>query len=673
MVSIKSPSARGRRSTDPKNRLVNRKNLISIADLTNDEIGEIFALADAAEKLRSEQVAAGQIMATLFYEPSTRTRLSFESAMHRLGGGVISCSDMKASSTAKGETVADTAKVVSTYADVLVVRHYWDGAVGAMAEHADIPVINAGDGSHEHPTQTLCDLYTLRKEKGEIKGLTVVICGDLKNGRTIHSLVYALARFGANVVTLAANGMELPQYVLDRLEKEYGYSLVPVAPDDLSAVVTETDALYLTPKQPHQLALFTELGPAIQTRLSTMASGLRYDAFYMTRKQKERIKEGSNGGPYPAIGARFLREQRFKDTVVMHPLPRVDELSPEVDKDRRGIYFKQAAYGVPVRMALLKFLFDRRASKRAAAKQRRAVYQSPERLSPQCANPNCITVTEPASTVRNFFLTAGGPGSALILVCAYCDHRSKFHLVGHVNSKRYCPYDVAVADTVTEWFTKDQLAIFNSIKEAEELGYEPYKSGPQRSLMDEAEIQAALREISEQIMRGCDDPNRLLILGVRSKGSHLAQRIAAELERRQKRKPEVGEIEIYGVGDEIRRASAAGDDAAPLALKDREIILVDDVIYTGRTAKTALSIIFRSGRPRSVRLAVLIDRGHREVPVKPNYVGKHIPSSEGERVRVKLRESEGDEKDKVVIYSIITPADKRQLAAGSREQKAERR
>jgi aspartate carbamoyltransferase catalytic subunit len=632
-----------------------RRNFLSIADLTNPEIEEIFALADGAQQLRSDRVAKGQIMATLFYEPSTRTRLSFESAMQRLGGSVISCSDMKSSSAVKGETVADTAKVVSSYADVLVVRHYWDGTVKAMAEHADVPVINAGDGSHEHPSQTLCDLYTLRKEKGELKGLTVVICGDLKNGRTIHSLVYALARFGANVVTLAANGMELPQYVIERLEREYGYTLAPVASDDLSAVVTETDALYLTPRQPHQLALFTQLDSAIQTRLNTMVSGLRYDAFYMTRKQKERMKDGTTGGPYPTIGADFLREQRFKDTVVMHPLPRVDELSPELDKDWRGIYFKQAAYGVPVRMALLKFLFDRRDPTRILTRKSPILYQSPERLGPQCRNANCITVMEPASTVRKFDLLTGGPGGALILGCAYCDHRFKVQLVGHVKSKRYCAYDTALAETVQDWLKKKELAIFNSIKEAEELGYEPYKSGPQRTIMNEAEIDGAVREISQEILRDCQEPERLLILGVRSKGSYLAQRIAAELEKQRNGRSEIGEIEIYGSGDEIRRLAAADPEAAPLILKDREIILVDDVIYTGRTARSALSIIFRSGRPRSVRLAVLIDRGHREVPVKPNYVGKHIPSSERERVRVKLRESESDEKDKVVIYSIISP------------------
>ncbi len=639
-----------------------QRNFISIADLSNEQIEEIFDLADNAPKLRDEKVADGRIMATLFYEPSTRTRLSFESAMHRLGGSVISCSDMRASSTAKGESVADTAKVVSSYADVLVVRHYWDGAVQAMAEHADTTVINGGDGSREHPTQTLCDLYTLRKEKGELKGLTVVICGDLKNGRTIHSLVYALARFGANVVTLAAHGMELPQYVLERLDREYGYTLAPVASDDLDAVVTETDALYLSPKQPHQLALFTQVDSAVQLRLNTMVSGLRYDAFYMTRKQKERMKDGAAAGSYPTIGARFLKEQRFKDTVVMHPLPRVDELSPEVDRDRRGIYFKQAAYGVPVRMALLHFLLNaRERSKKTAAV---LSYKSPERLGPQCANANCVTVTEPGSAAARFEVRANGAAGALILACSYCDHRFKVQLVGHVNSKRYCTYDISLADTIASWFEKKELAIFNSIKQAEELGYEPYKSGPQRSIMNEGEIQSAVQEISRQILRDCQDHDRLLILGIRTKGSYLAQRIAAALETQQKRKFEVGEIEIYALGDELRRIAPADPDAGLLNLKDREIILVDDVIYSGRTVKNALSIIFRSGRPQCVRLAVLIDRGHREVPVKPNYIGKHIPSSERERVRVKLREAERDEKDKVVIYSIINPAElpKRHLA-----------
>src|SRR5262245_33625346 len=449
------------------------RRLISIADLTNEEIEEIFSLADKAEQLRDARPASGQIMATLFYEPSTRTRLSFESAMQRLGGSVISCSDMKSSSTAKGETIADTAKVVSSYADVLVVRHNWDGAVQAMAEHADVPVINAGDGSHEHPTQTLCDLYTLRQEKGNLKGLTVVVCGDLKNGRTIHSLVFALARFGANVVTLAANGMELPQYVIDRLERDYDYALAPVAAGDLNTVVSETDALYLTPKQPHQLALFTQVDQVIQARLNNLATGLRYDAFYMTRKQKERMKAGAANGTYPTIGPEFLREQRFQDTVVMHPLPRVDELSPELDKDRRGVYFKQAAYGVPVRMALLKFLFDRREAKRAKPKRSETSYESPEAHGPQCRNLNCVSANEPASARRQFALGAAGESGPLMLACAYCDHRFKVQVIGHVPTKRYASYDDSFAATVQAWLKQNQLAIFDTIKEAEELGYEP--------------------------------------------------------------------------------------------------------------------------------------------------------------------------------------------------------
>jgi aspartate carbamoyltransferase catalytic subunit len=159
-------------------------------------------------------------MATVFYEPSTRKRLSFEAAMWRLGGAVISAPDMKSSSAAKGETLADTMKVVSSYADLLVVRHFWDGAARLAAESADIPVINAGDGSHEHPTQTLCDLYTLRRAKGTLKGLTVAVGGDLKYGRTVHSLVRALARFGANIVIVPVRGMEFPGWLLRQLADE---------------------------------------------------------------------------------------------------------------------------------------------------------------------------------------------------------------------------------------------------------------------------------------------------------------------------------------------------------------------------------------------------------------------------------------------------------------------
>jgi pyrimidine operon attenuation protein/uracil phosphoribosyltransferase len=195
--------------------------------------------------------------------------------------------------------------------------------------------------------------------------------------------------------------------------------------------------------------------------------------------------------------------------------------------------------------------------------------------------------------------------------------------------------------------------VFESVKQAEELRYEPYKTGPQRSIMDEKGVRLAIDHMTEQILGDGQDNDRLLVLGIRSKGIVIAKRIAEGLEKQRNRTVEVGEIEIYGSGNDLRRIAPSDPQLPPLSVKDRTVILVDDVIYSGQTAKSALNIIFKSGRPESVRLAVLIDRGHREVPVKPDYVGKHIPSSEKERVRVKLREVERDERDKVVIYSMI--------------------
>jgi aspartate carbamoyltransferase catalytic subunit len=204
-----------------------KHDIVSIEDLEIADIERIFELADtyASKLAQGERIdlAKGLIMATLFYEPSTRTRLSFESAMHRLGGSVISSADKQSSSAVKGESLADTARVVSAYADLLVIRHPHDGAARVAAEYAPCPVINAGDGSHEHPTQTLCDLYILLKRKGRIKGLTVAICGDLKFGRTVHSLIYALARFGANIVAVPQAGMEVPRHVLERVAAERNY------------------------------------------------------------------------------------------------------------------------------------------------------------------------------------------------------------------------------------------------------------------------------------------------------------------------------------------------------------------------------------------------------------------------------------------------------------------
>ncbi|MGH7843551.1 MAG: aspartate carbamoyltransferase [Candidatus Binatia bacterium] len=646
-----------------------KRDFITVSDLTNEEIEEIFSLADSMQSLGRTRPDAnplyGQIMATLFYEPSTRTRLSFESAMQRLGGTVISCPDMKSSSAAKGETLADTARVVSSYADVLVVRHYWDGAAQSMAEFASVPVINAGDGGHEHPTQTLCDLYTLTKEKGSLRGLTVAICGDLKHGRTVHSLVYALARFGAHVITLAARGMELPQSVLERLEDEFHYGLAPVRSHDLQSAVKATDAVYLTPSEPHQLALFTQVDSEIERRLEKLAGQIRFDVFYMTRRQRERMSEDGANGPaeYPRLGEEFLRERRFKDTLVMHPLPRVDELAPAIDKDRRGIYFKQAAYGVPVRMALLKFLLAPQTNTATRGRRKESDYRVPGDLPALCANGNCVARNEPVSTDARFVVFFSGPSGPLVLQCSYCETQVKAELVGHTRSRRYCPYDAALMETLRDWLEAGELAVFDSIKQAEELGYEPYKIGPQRTLMDEGEIRAAQSEMAQQIAKEIPDAARLLILGIRTKGAILARRIATELTTQGRSETEVAEIELYGAQEGIWIVSGEPGQTAIPNVRDRDVILVDDVIHTGRTVKNALSMIFKFGRPGSVRLAVLIDRGHREIPVKPNYVGKHIPSSERERVRVKLREVEQGEKDKVVIYSIVPPSQAEQLPA----------
>ena len=324
--------------------------VVSIEDLGIAEIERIFTLADgfsaALENAERLTVADGLIMATLFYEPSTRTRLSFESAMHRLGGAVISSADMHASSAAKGESLADTVRVVSGYADLIVIRHPHDGAAHVAAEYAPCPIINAGDGSREHPTQTLCDLYILRKKKGHLRGLTVALCGDLKYGRTVHSLIYALARFGANILAVPTAGMDVPEYVLERVRAESQYRFATVSMDELKSLAGGLDALYLTPRGPHQMALFTSDMPLEKIPAGQAPKAL--DAFYVTRLQKERLQNKSaDAGEYVRFDARALKGSRTHDAVVMHPLPRTTELAYELDADPRAVYFEQAAAGVP--------------------------------------------------------------------------------------------------------------------------------------------------------------------------------------------------------------------------------------------------------------------------------------------------------------------------------------
>src|SRR6204780_4092714 len=288
------------------------RHIVSINDLSNAEIETIFEVAQgflkelADAKIpyrlgRGTNVASKFILASLFYEPSTRTRLSFESAMLRLGGANITSADPAVSSAAKGESLADPIRVTSNYADVIVIRHPRDGAARLAAEYSQIPVINGGDGAHEHPTQTLCDLFTLRSKHKGIKNMKGAIAGDLKGSRTIHSFVYALARFGAIIDPLPAPGMELPAHVDRRLRHEFHCRIISKTPDQADGSI---DALYVTADQPHQLSLYAD--PAFVYRLLLQQ---KIDALYVTRFQKERSSAGKDR-PYPKIDAKFLGDAK---------------------------------------------------------------------------------------------------------------------------------------------------------------------------------------------------------------------------------------------------------------------------------------------------------------------------------------------------------------------------
>lgn len=422
------------------------RHLTSINDLRIDEIEAIFSLADSFLRElsdpdveyrigRSLTAATGSILATLFYEPSTRTRLSFESAMIRLGGKSISSADPATSSAAKGESLADTVRVASNYADVLVIRHPRDGAARFAAEYASVPVINGGDGAHEHPTQTLCDLFTLKKEKKNLKKLNVAIQGDLKGSRTIHSFVYALARFGAQITLMPAKGMELPDHVYWRLQHEFRRQ--PARKPEPESV----DALYVTSDQPHQLALIAQ-PEAIDVLLEKRGGRARksIDAVYVTRFQKERWADTSQA--YPTVDANFLKGREFSRTRVLHPLPRVGELDVAFDSDPRAVYFRQAAYGVPIRMALISLLlglkkddaFDKFDDGFRTGSQ--TLYDQPPSIGIRCANPNCI-VHDPldGKYARNkFHLIDAAPRR---LRCLYCERDIEDFVVANRKQKSY--------------------------------------------------------------------------------------------------------------------------------------------------------------------------------------------------------------------------------------------
>jgi aspartate carbamoyltransferase catalytic subunit len=448
------------------------RHVTSINDLTVDEIDTIFSLAQRYLKdLRDPNVphrigrsisdAQGAVLASLFYEPSTRTRLSFESAMVRLGGKSISSADPATSSAAKGESLADTVRVASNYADVLVIRHPRDGAVKLAATYASVPVINGGDGAHEHPTQTLCDLFTLLQEGKNLKHLNVAISGDLRGSRTIHSFVYALARFSANIMLMPAKGMELPAHVDWRLRNEFNCRIVPRARYEKHNAAV--DAVYVTSDKPHQLSLISDLDTPVRKGI---------DAMYVTRFQKERWTEKSQD--YPTIDSRFLKDRKFSKTSLLHPLPRVGELDISLDNDPRAAYFRQAAFGVPIRMALISLVLSlkpEQALKRYEGgfqQDDRPLYEQPPAAGISCTNKNCIAhdASEGKYAPNRFYVIAG---QATRLRCYYCETDIETFVIANKRTKHYDP-DVSQLPTAIERNAREIIA-FAQAADAEKAGF----------------------------------------------------------------------------------------------------------------------------------------------------------------------------------------------------------
>ena len=296
------------------------RSLIDILELSVDEIEELISTANdiIANPAKYSEKCRGKKLATLFFEPSTRTRLSFEAAMYELGGNVLGFSEAQSSSASKGESVADTVKVVSCYADIIAMRHPKEGAPLVASLNATVPVINAGDGGHFHPTQTLADLLTIQREKGGFSNLTVGFCGDLKFGRTVHSLINALSRYkGLKVVLISPEELKLPSYVKSEVLKPAGIEYVQTT--SLEDVMPELDILYMTRVQRER---------------------------FFNEEDYLRLKDSYILTPDKLISAK-------PDLSIMHPLPRVNEISVEIDRDPRACYFKQVLNGKYIRMALI--------------------------------------------------------------------------------------------------------------------------------------------------------------------------------------------------------------------------------------------------------------------------------------------------------------------------------
>lgn len=359
------------------------RHLIDPTDLSPSELDEIINLAlDIIDNpAKYAEACRGKKLATLFYEPSTRTRLSFTSAMMELGGNVIGFSDARNSSVSKGETVADTTKVISCFADIIAMRHHVEGAPLVSAINSGVPVINAGDGSHAHPTQTLTDLLTIRREIGRFNDITIGFCGDLRFGRTVHSLIKALSRYpGVKVVLIAPDQLRLPAYMKEEVCERNGIPYTEVS--SMEEVIGDLDVLY------------------------------------MTRVQKERFLDEDD---YDRVKDCFiLTADKLKNAKpemrILHPLPRVNEIAVDVDDDPRAAYFRQVLNGKYVRMALILKLLEW-AHK---ADDKKLVPDSVIKNKHVCSNPKCISNVEKVPTL--FRPDTANPGS---FRCLYCESKPR--------------------------------------------------------------------------------------------------------------------------------------------------------------------------------------------------------------------------------------------------------
>ena len=384
------------------------RGILDILDLTTGELDEIIALAtDIMEHPDAyKDRFRGKKLATLFYEPSTRTRLSFEAAMIELGGSVIGFPDGANSSAAKGESLADTATVMSAYADVIAMRHPKDGSAAVMAAHATVPFINAGDGGHCHPTQTLADLMTIYREKGRFDNLVVGLCGDLKYGRTVHSLAGAMSRYpGVSFVLISPEELKMPSFVKKGILKAKGIPYTQTT--SLEDVLPDLDILYMTRVQRERFA-----DPAVYEALK--------DSYELTAAKLAGIRaDGTQGKPAK------------DDMIILHPLPRLTEIAVDVDQDPRACYFKQVLYGKYMRAALITYLleghsFEQPTDRVAVAPQGATESLLKARLGEAefvydrvCENERCITTLEPALT-QTAWLADADSG---IYRCIYCENK----------------------------------------------------------------------------------------------------------------------------------------------------------------------------------------------------------------------------------------------------------